>query len=261
MLSNLKKYGFFGVVHIQGAQLFHKVFDKAKLKPVENTDFPEIKKAMTEELASQGKRRVRVDWSTFYRLQGQYGFTPLEADKNMFSFAKEAIWADPFRFARDTLQDFGLFFWSAQNSICVRQSSETGPYLSSMYSKKYQTPAFPRKPVVRFPSVRNGIAKFFKHWALPVRGLVILALAGVIIFFTGKRQRQIEGLSFLIVPLYLGFFTVIFETYEDRYRLPADPFIFAFAVFAMITITGKAVMWLSSVLSSAAQKDVKATDF
>jgi hypothetical protein len=220
--------------------LFHKVFDKARLKPVPDTRYARVQTAMEASLSEQDGRRIRVDWSVFGRLQREQKMTALQADQAMWGFAFETILSDPFRFAGDTFRDFLLMFWSAQRSVCVR-NSETGPYLSSMYGKRVQRPAFPRKPVVRFPVVRAGIASFFRRGALPIRALVVLAAAGAIASLAARRKYRPEALAFVIIPVYLAGLTVPFDTYEDRYRLPCDPFIFALAVFAVVAAVRRAV--------------------
>lgn len=235
MACNLKTFGFFGVARLQGVQLFHKAFDKAWLPPPPQTRFPDVRRAFDAQRALQDERRIRIDWSVFGQLQkGEHDLSPVEADRRMLGFTIEAIRLRPLDFIADTATDFRLFFWRAKPSIHVQSSEEHGPYLSSRFNRRIATPAFPRRPVERCRPVRELLAPYFRHGHIPMPLIVLLAVAGAALFTWRRKDRQAEGLIFAMIPLYLAFFTVVLETYQDRYRLPADPFLFTLAAFAVL---------------------------
>jgi 4-amino-4-deoxy-L-arabinose transferase-like glycosyltransferase len=234
MISNARVYGFFGVAQLKGVYLFHKAFDKAWIAPPGSTRFPDVERGFRAQRALQDERKIRIDWSVWRWMQKQEGVRAAEADRRMLGFALEAIRQDPASFIAQTAEDFALFFWHAKNSICVRQS-ETGPYLGSMFGKRYSTPAFPRRPVTRFRAVREILSPCFRHGQIPMKVVIPAAVAGMILFFLREKKRWAEGVIYVIIPISLAFFTALFETYQDRYRLPADPFLFAFAAYAVVT--------------------------
>ncbi len=238
MLSTKREYGFLGICHLQGVQLFHKAFDKARLDFPADTRHPEVDTVAKIEQNRKKHKNVRIDWLIWQRLQKEYGFSQLRSDQEMFAYTLEALRQDPWLFIKDTFFDFITFFWNAKPSICVKKC-ETGPYLSAPHGSRFGNSTFHSGPVKRFPWVRKRLSSFFKHHGLPIKPLIILSLIGIAVFFRTKKTHLAEGLAFVIIPLYLGFFTTLFETYQDRYRLPADPFIFAFSVFALETMIRK----------------------
>jgi dolichol-phosphate mannosyltransferase len=235
MATNKRVYGFWGISHLSGVQLFHKAIDKAFMPFPPNSRHPEVDAMARAEKARQKRADIRIDWQVWGKIQKSAGFTQLKADQEMFAYAVETIRADPGYFLRDFLGDFITFFWHAKPSICVKYC-DTGPYLSAPHGSRFGNSVFPSGPVKRFPWLRERLSEFFRRLGLPIKTMVVLSLVGVAGFFRTARPQRAEGLVFIIIPIYLAFFTTLFETYQDRYRLPADPFFFAFAMFSVARI-------------------------
>lgn len=238
MVTNKRVYGFWGISHLSGVQLFHKAIDKAFMPFPPVSRHPEVDSVARTEKARQKRRDIRIDWQVWGRLLKEAHFTQLKADQEMFAYAVETIRADPVYFARDYAGDFVTFFWNAKRSIYVKYR-DTGPHLSAPHGSRFGNAMFPSGAVERFPWVRERLSEFFRRLGLPIKALVVLSLIGAVVFFRKEKSLRAEGLIFAILPLYLAFFTTLFETYQDRYRLPADPFTFAFAMYAVSAVAGK----------------------
>jgi hypothetical protein len=225
MFVNHKTYGFWGLSRGQGLGLFYRVLDLDGLSPVENTRYPLIKQIYEEERS----RKAIVYYEVKNRLTFRLGYSELKADELLFSFALETLRAHPYLFAINTLKQFyeTLTVPAYSIHICF---SKTIPNLCCKWTKGFSVGAFPNTPTDHFPTIKWGIYYFVTEGSMNMKGVLIFCLLGIIFYFAHKRDSKAYGVLLGMTILYFTLMPSVFNSPEDRYRLPIDGLLFMFAV-------------------------------
>jgi Dolichyl-phosphate-mannose-protein mannosyltransferase/PA14 domain len=232
MYANRQMYGFLGISRGEGLGLFMRAFDIERLDPPEVTNFPDVKDAYTAVRASF----PYVHYHVRDELDYSRGYSAVGADRAMVGFALETIQSHPLEFAAGVAIDWIALFISPHRSVDICDSS-SGPVLCAQRNVDASQPAFPNAPSPGFAGLKSLVASYFNvaYWLIPA--LTPLAFVGVVL--SGIRPpsgASSFGQALLIATV--GYFTLIavsFNTVEDRYRLPADPFIVLFAMHSLVT--------------------------
>jgi 4-amino-4-deoxy-L-arabinose transferase-like glycosyltransferase len=223
MYVNRQTYGFWGVSRGEGLWLFLRTIDIDGLDPPATTAYPMVREVFDALRSTHPylHHAVRDD------LNASHGYSARQADDALFGFALETVIAHPIRFAIGTVKQAGLLLMSPYRSVQICEAPD-GKYLCSERSVGMRFPAFPNEPVPGRKLLKTLIAGYMDatYWVLPL--LTPLALAGMI---HGLRERSSAPQILLIgVVSYLTLVTALFNTVQDRYRLPADAFLAMFAI-------------------------------
>ncbi len=225
MFINHKTYGFWGLSRGQGLGLFYRVLDLDGLRPVENTRYPLIKQIYEEERL----RKEVVYYQVKNRLTFKLGYSELEADKVLFSFALETLRVHPYQFIINTFKRFYEMLTVPEYSVHIC-SVNLIPNLCCKWTRGFSVGAFPNTPTDHFPSIKWGLHYFFTKGTMRMKVVLIFCLLGIIFYFSHRRDSRAYAILLLMT---IGYFTLIpsiFNSPEDRYRLPIDALLFMFAV-------------------------------
>ncbi|HWP45624.1 MAG TPA: PA14 domain-containing protein [Candidatus Limnocylindrales bacterium] len=225
MFINHRTYGFWGLSRGQGLGLFYRVLDLDGLRPVENTRYPLIKRIYEEERL----RNKVVYYEVKNRLTFKLGYSELEADKALFSFALETLRAHPYQFILNTFKQFYEMLTVPEYSIHICLANHV-PNLCCKWTRGFSVGAFPNTPTDHFPSIKWGIHYFFTKGAMSMKVVLIFCLLGIIFYFSRRPDSRTYAILLLMTVGYFTLMPSVFNSPEDRYRLPIDALLFMFAV-------------------------------
>lgn len=237
MKLNHDRYGFWGISRDFGLNMFHRVLD------VSNTPLPPhssdafIRKIYLEAKPSDRPTYFRVYHElrrTLKRQRTHKRLVSVIVDKRMGDFALEVLRAHPYDFIPQSLGHAWRLFADPRPSLHFCQGEDLKPYLCSNH------------PGVRFPSVASdpkSIGRtskrrvFYLLNALHIPDLLVSALAflGLAVGLKGPRSEQRLFLAFTVA--YFVGLAAVFNTPEDRFRLPVNGILCAFMV------VGGAYLW------------------
>ncbi len=225
MYVNRQTYGFWGISRGEGLWLFLRTFDIDEIEPPATTRFPEVKQV----LEAQRPTHPYLHYAVRDELNYHRGYSAAQADEAMFGFALEAIAAHPVRFAVGTVKQLALLLVAPYRSVQICHSLE-GPYLCSERGVGLSFRAFPNTPPPDRKPLKTAIAAYFRvaYWVVPL--LWPFAVLGMVRALREHHERTDLAALLVITVLYLAVATALFNTVQDRYRLPADAFAIMFAV-------------------------------
>jgi hypothetical protein len=225
---NQQTYGFWAINRGEGLWLFLRTFDIDDIEPPATTKFPQVKEAFEALRVTQ----PYLHYAVRDELNYNRGHSAARADDVMFGFALEAIVAHPVRFAVGTLEQLFFLFAAPYRSVHICESTD-GPHLCSQRSIGYAFPAFPNQPVAGRRQLKTAIAAYFRlaYWVVPL--LSVFAAIGIVRSLCERHDRTGPRVLLAATVLYLAVATAMFNTVQDRYRLPADAFLIMFAIAAL----------------------------
>jgi hypothetical protein len=236
MKLNHDRYGFWGISRDFGINMFHRVLD------VSNTPLPpHSSDAFVRQIYLEAKPSPRPTYFRVYhelrRTLKREG-TPkhlvsVAVDQRMGDFALEVLRAHPYDFIPQSLVHVWRLFADPRPSLHFCEGEDAKPYLCSNH------------PGVRFPSVASDPRRvgrtskrrvFYLLNVLRIPDLCVSALAflGLAVGFRGARSEQRLFLAFTVA--YFVGLAAVFNTPEDRFRLPVDGLLLAFAVVGVAFI-------------------------
>lgn len=229
MSVNQREYGFFGVALGRGMGLYGRVFDLDRLEPPDPSAQPELRHLWAFARSQQwSPNRVRDELNFERRYSGA------EADDAMYRFAMETVRREPWRFAAGTMRQ-----WVQQlaepNSGLRSCPSGTGRFLCSGRSDGESLPLFPAEPATR-SRLRAAVVRYIEEWQVPMAPVVALGVVGLL----AVELLQPEALILAISIAYITLVPALSQVPQDRFRLPADPMIFAFAAAGVAALAARA---------------------
>ena len=238
---NQREYGFFGVALGRGMGLYTRVFDLDRLEPPASTAYPELRQLWAVATAEQwSANRVRDELNFGRRYSGA------RADDAMYRFALEAVQAHPVAFAAATVRQWARQL-AAPNAGVRSCPSGVGRYLCSGRAEGESLPGFPNAPAGRSP-VRQAVVGFVEEWQVPMAPLVVMAVFGACTFELLQPGYWLLALTIA----YLTLVPAISQVPQDRFRLPADPFIFVLAGLGVVRLSTFATRLVDRVRGDAA---------
>ena len=225
MQVNHRVYGFWGLSKGVGANLFLRAIDIDHLIPPEKTDYPEVRKDYLRH-DPRGHMYLKV----FLELKkGPPRRSSPAADDQMFGFDEETVLAHPVAYVLGTFRQFYKTLAEPRESIHVCPSA-SGPFLGSGKSDPRTTPAFPSPQPDGHRAVRRAIGWYFRHVHVPMKPVLVFCLAGIVGCFAKRDRRFFPGVAVVVAILYFVGVTSLLNYHEDRFRLPVDGLIMAFAM-------------------------------
>jgi len=225
MYVNRQTYGFWGVSGGEGLWLFLRAFDIDELDPPAETRFPEVREVFDA---------LRPDYPYLHyavrdELNYHRGYSAHQADEVMWGFALETVAAHPVRFALGTAKQWVLLLVNPYSSVQICDSAD-GPHLCSERGRGLSYRAFPNEPMPDRTPLKRAIAAYFRaaYWILPV--LAPVAVIGIVRVSRERDPRAALRALLATTILYLTLAAAVFNTVQDRYRLPADAFVVMFAI-------------------------------
>jgi hypothetical protein len=222
MYVNSRTYGFWGISSGEGLWLFLRAIDIDGLDPPKTTAYPMVRELFDE------LRPVYpyLHYAVRDGLNLNRGYSARQADDALFGFALETVAAHPLRFAVGTVKQAALLLVYPYRSVQICGAPD-GPYLCAERNLGMHLPPFPNQPVPGRQMLKTVMAAYthLSYWVLPL--LAPLALVGM----TRALGRASASQMLLVgVVSYLTVITALFNTVQDRYRLPADAFLVMFAI-------------------------------
>jgi len=236
MKLNHDHYGFWGISRDFGINMFHRVLDIGDTPlPPQSTD------RFIRNVYIQAKPNPYPTYFVVYhelKRMLKRGDTPKELvnvtiDTRMGDFALEVLRAHPYDFIPQSIAHVWRLFADPRPSLHFCEGEDLKPFLCSNH------------PGLEFPSVASdpkSIGRtskrrvFYLLNILRIPDLLVstLAFLGLAVGLTGVRSEQRLFLAFTVA--YFVGLAAIFNTPEDRFRLPVDGLLLAFAVVGVAFI-------------------------
>ena len=225
MYVNQQTYGYWGVSRGEGLWLFLRAIDIDELDPPAETRFPEVRQVFD----ALRPTYPYLHYPVRDELNYGRGYSASGADEAMLGFAIETVMAHPVSFAVGTVKQWALLMVNPYRSVHICGSHD-GPHLCSERGQDLDFRAFPNKPPAGRKALKTAIAAYFDatYWLLPLMGP--LAIIGMTRSRVRRDQHGNLQVLLAVIVLYLTGVTALFNTVQDRYRLPADAFIAMFAI-------------------------------
>jgi len=228
MWVNQQTYGFWGITREMGTNICFRVYEIDHQRPVPFSAHPTIKYYYTQALFNQNGCYFGVK----DRLVRERGYSLLRVDREMMAFGIEGLRAYPCKYLRLTALRW-LRLFSVSNSTVHTCYQDGLPYLCCRTMQGRSFPAFSNQPKPGRPLLKKCIHLFVSRLHLPARWLSILALAGALIAWLQHRRKRPLLLLLLLMVLYFTTIVALLNFPEDRYRLPADPFLLMLACYSL----------------------------
>lgn len=234
MKVNHDRYGFWGISRDFGINMFHRVLD------VDDTPLPESSTdTFVRERYLEAKPKPRTTYfHVYYALLRQLKkeetprhLVKLRADQRMGDFALEVLAAHPYSFIPNSLVHVWRLFVSPRPSLHFCEDAGGVPYLCSNHPGLVSG-LINTDPARLGDTARRVTYRLMQSIRIPDGVFALLALIGVIAGMRGPRIEQRLFLAFTIA--YFTGLAAVFNCPEDRFRLPVDGLIFAFAVVGVI---------------------------
>jgi 4-amino-4-deoxy-L-arabinose transferase-like glycosyltransferase len=232
MWVNHVTYGFFGISRGEGLGLYMRAFDIEHLPAPMATSFPLVLDAHQR---LSGKKAylhypVREDLNYGQRLSA------LETDLEMEGFALEAITAHPVIYVSGIAHDWAALFVAPHQSVRTCPST-TGTNLCTTRTDYVPLGPFANTPTRGFLALKEWTAGYMNR-AYPVLMLFgPLAVVGTALLVRTRHHTLTRARIALLVAtvVYFATISVMFNTIEDRYRLPVDAFVMILACGGIAT--------------------------
>ena len=236
MKVNHDRYGFWGISRDFGINMFHRVLDvDATPLPDSSTDVF-VRDQYLQAKPKPGTTYFHVYFALFKHLKKEkppHRFVKLLIDQRMGDFALEVLVAHPYQFIPNSLGYFWRLFVSPRPSLHFCNREGAAPYLCSNHpgviSDRIDTDPY---------RVSSGAKRFTYHLLRYIRipdGIfAFFALVGLMVGMRGSGMEQRLFLAFTVA--YFTGLAAVFNCPEDRFRLPVDGLIFAFAIVGLLCL-------------------------
>jgi hypothetical protein len=229
MYVNHRTLGYFGVSLGQGFGLVTRVFMLDQADPVLDTRYPDAKEA----LEFTRRAKSRNPYVMRRRLRSVHRYPAVELDRRLSGFALETIRAHPWEFAHGSVRNWTRQMLVVREDIHVCREDDGGPYLCSSRMTGRSSKLFANKPTAGRRPLKEAVARWFEHGYTRMNLLVPLAFAGIALSLFSTRVDR-GGAALLAATIaYFTSIPALIAFPDERFRLPIDPFLFMFAVFAV----------------------------
>ncbi|MFM8532102.1 MAG: PA14 domain-containing protein [Acidimicrobiia bacterium] len=228
MAVNQRTYGFHGVALGQGLGLFIRTSQVERYEPAMYHGYPEVEELLTFARTTQSATGHVVDGLR------RRGLSSAKIDDLLYRASISAIAQRPFEFAGHSL----LQWWRQlgpldDEDICTVPE---GRYICSDRTIGYAREPFLNRPRRANEPVRPWVVWYFEHLRIPMRAVTVLAAFGVIASLRGSRQAVPLRLALVMTAVYYTMLPAITQSLQDRFRLPVDGLLFAFAAFGLAAL-------------------------
>jgi 4-amino-4-deoxy-L-arabinose transferase-like glycosyltransferase len=224
MYVNKITYKFFGISQDIGLNLFHRVIDIEGLEPVKESKYPRV-----NQIWNQVKHRAPSSYFSVYHQLRRERVSARKADIMLKTVALETLAEYPIhKFLWTSTKIFFRLFIDARNSVHFC-GSDTGPYLCVPSTRGQKAKAFSNDARDLSPFAQRLIRQWFAVSALPFWLISPLAVCGAALLFLRRKFSDPNLLVCLGLVAVLSAMAAIINVPEDRFRLPFDPILFAFA--------------------------------
>jgi 4-amino-4-deoxy-L-arabinose transferase-like glycosyltransferase len=232
MYINKQTYGFFAVSRGEGLGLFMRAFDFDRLPVPQDTYYPVVRESFD---ALRGSH-PHLHYAVRDDLNYARGYSAFGTDEEMFGFAREAVAAHPATFVASSLEWWGLLFVAPHRSVHICDSS-FGPHWCSQRTVGESTRAFPNRPFAGYRGLKI-VAAGYAEWIYYLTPLLApLAVIGAArIRWLARDRATAVRILIVLAIVYMTILPVLFNTIEDRYRLPVD------SLIALLAVKGLAAM-------------------
>lgn len=218
LLHNRELYGHTGLSIDLGLNVYHRAIDKNLLPIPEDREYRSIARpAMRERL--KGKE----SYITVMHILHRTGNTWVEGDRRMLNFAIKSISLAPWDYLLSIPEIFvsSLFFPDPSPEICHEASGAT---LCNHAHHIRQIYTFPNSQYYLLDSLKAPTIVVFQILSTVFRYFVPLFIFGVFVRYRRLGRHEFlrtDGLLILCI-LYFTSITAIFNSPEDRFRLPFE---------------------------------------
>jgi hypothetical protein len=229
MSVNQREFGFFGVALGRGMGLYGRVFDLDRLQPPDSSAQPELRHLWAFARSQQwSPNRVRDELNFERRYSGA------QADDAMYRFALETARGEPWRFTVNTVRQ-----WVQQIAEPISGlhscPAGVGRFLCSGRAEGESLPLFPAEPATR-SWLRPAVVRYIEEWQVPMAPVLAFGAVGLL----AVELFQPEALILAVTIAYITLVPALSQVPQDRFRLPADPLIFAFAAVGVSALATRA---------------------
>lgn len=229
MSVNQREYGFFGVALGRGMGLYGRVFDLDRLEPPDPSAQPELRALWAYARGQQwSPNQVRDELNYVRRYSGA------TADDAMYRFAIETVRQHPWSFAAGTVRQWVQQVAEPLSGIHSCPSG-AGRYLCSRRSDGDALPLFPGVPEA--PSrLRPLVVGYVEEWQVPMAPVLALGAIGLL----AVEVFEPAALVLAVTIAYLTLVPALTQVPQDRFRLPVDALLFAFAFAGIGAVAARA---------------------
>jgi len=228
VIANHISYEYWGISKGQGINLFLRVYELDKVTPKKETAFPKIRGIYRHFKQEHPEEHVYFYVRNYLH---ERGFHHAYIDDQLRAFAFEGLMQDPMLYAKNTFIELLHYFFAARNSVHFCEDNEP-LLLCSRPGFRLIRPAFPRERTAINPTIKGIMKLYFKYFQIPMRLVSLLAFFGVLLYAYKGKYNPLFWFS-CAVTAYFSLLTCLLNFYEDRYRLPIDIFLFAYASYAV----------------------------
>lgn len=240
MSVNQREYGFYGVALGRGMGLYGRVFDLDRLEPPDPSAQPELRALWAYARGQQwSPNQVRDELNYVRRYSGA------AADDAMYRFAMETVRQHPWSFAVGTVRQWVRQIAEPLSGLHSCPSG-VGRYLCSERSDGDALPLFPGVPAG--PStLRPAVVRYIEEWQVPMAPVLVLGVAGVL----AVEILEPAALVLALTIAYLTLVPAVTQVPQDRFRLPVDALLFAFAFTGIGAVAARATGVVARVRGDA----------
>jgi hypothetical protein len=231
---NQREYGFWGINGGEGLWLFLRAIDIDELDPPPESKYPEVR----EVFDSLRPVYPYLHFAVRDELNYRRGYSASQADAAMWGFALETVRSHPFRFLAGSAKQWTLLMMNPYRSVNICEAPD-GPSLCSERGRDLSFRAFPNRPPAGRTALKALVAAYIRvaYWVIPV--LAPLAVIGMLRSLGRRDERGNLQLLLAATVLYLTVLASLFNTVQDRYRLPVDALIVMFAIHELRALAMK----------------------
>lgn len=225
MMVNQRMYGFHGVALGQGLGLFIRTSQIERYEPQMYGGYPEIQELLTFARTTQSATGHVVDGLR------RRGYSSAMIDDLLYRASVSAIAQRPFEFAAHSVRQWWRLLGSLDDEdICP---SAEGPYICSDRTIGYVREPFLNRPREGDRPIRSVVVWYFQNLRIPMHVVTTLAAFGVIAGLMTPSRVLLLRLFLAGTIVYFTLLPAITQSLQDRFRLPVDGLLFAFAAFGV----------------------------
>jgi len=230
---NRQQYGFWGISSGEGLWLFLRAIDIDELDPPATTRFPAVKRVVD----ALRPTSPYLHYPVRDELNYHGGYSGLETDNLMWGYAVDTVVEHPVRFAVGTVKQLVKLLVLPYRSVQICESN--GPYLCAERAVSLSFPSFPNRPPPDVRQLRVAVVWYIRraYWILPL--VAPIAVIGMVQSLRERDQRTALRTLLIATALYIALATAVFNTVQDRYRLPMDAIVLMFAIYQLRRFTAR----------------------